>query len=211
MSLGKVKASIRSYIKGLLKTKYPDYFDDNNTVWINTQDDKAILEKDFDRIECYLAIISNDNVGWGVDGRFYLDEDLSTTSDVWVTEQIETNLITVNIAVTAMKKKGVLTGLQAQNLAEEACGYIRKNLKSLATMNYFQYDNTFFTPIHVISNEISTVVDVSEFEETTGRHTFQFNCLFRFDDIGSVITPKAESANVTLIAENIDYDFDINT
>lgn len=210
MSLGKVKASIQSYIKGLLKTKYPSYFDDNNTVWVNTQDDKEVLENSFDRIECYLAIISNDNVGWGTDGKFYLDEDLSTTTDVWVTEQIETNLITVNIAVTAMKKKNVLTGLQAQNLAQEACGYIRKSLKSLAAMNYFQYDNTFFTPIHVISSEMSQVTDVSDFEETTGRHTFQFTCLFRFDDIGSVITPKAESANVELTGTDIDIEFDIN-
>lgn len=210
MSLIKVKASIRSYIKDLLKIKYPSYFNDNNTIWINTQDDKQVLENSFDRIECYLAIISNDNVGWGIDGIFYLDEDLSTTTDVWVTEQIETNLITVNIAVTAMKKKNVLTGLEAQNLAQEACSYIRKSLKSLATMNYFQYDNTFFTPIHVISSDMSQVTDVSEFEETTGRHTFQFTCLFRFDDISSVVTPKAESIDVELSGTDIDIDFDIN-
>lgn len=206
MSITLVKKAIRKYCQNLLTAKYPTYFTSNNVIWANTWDDKDPTSLSVDRTECFLSVFSDEAYGFGVDREFY--ESLQT-DDKYYTKQVEIREITVNIGVSSMLKEGVLTGLEAQNLANEAVAYIRRNLKTLASSNYFLYNNTYFTPIHVISNEISGIQDASEFEETRNRFTYQFTCKFRFDEVGEVETNLANGGNVELIGTDIDIDFDI--
>ena len=206
MSLIKVKKVIRKYTCDLLKAYNSSVFTDINTAWINTDENR---NGDPERTECWLALTADDSYGFSIDREFYLDEEDVSTADVYKTKQAEIHTITVIFGVTSMSKKGVLTPLEAQNLAYTASSHIRKNLKTLAGSSYFLYDNEVFTPIHILSDEMSNVTDMSEFEETKYRYTFQFSCKFRFDEVGSVITSKAENANVELTGENIDIEFDI--
>ena len=206
MSLIKAKKVIRKYACDLLKAYNSSVFTDINTAWINTDENR---NGDPERTECWLALTADDSYGFSIDREFYLDEEDISTTDVYKTKQVEIHTITVMFGVTSMSKKGVLTPLEAQNLAYTACSHIRKNLKTLAGSSYFLYDNEVFTPIHILSDEISDVTDMSEFEETKYRYTFQFSCKFRFDEVGSVITSKAEDANVELTGEDIDITFDI--
>lgn len=205
MSLIKVKKVIRKYTCDLLKAYNSLVFTDINTAWINTDENR---NGDPERTECWLALTADDSYGFSIDREFYLDEQDPSTADVYKTKQVEIHTITVMFGVTSMSKKGVLTPLEAQNLAYTASSHIRKNLKTLAGSSYFLYDNTGFTPIHILSDEMSDVTDMSEFEETKYRYTFQFSCKFRFDEIGSIVTSKAENANVELTGENIDITFD---
>lgn len=207
MSLIKAKKVIRKYTCDLLKAHDSEFFTNENTAWINTDENR---NGNPERTECFLALTADDSYGFSIDREFYLDEEDVSTEDVYKTKQVEIHTITVMFGVTSMSKKGVLTPLEAQNLAYTACSHIRKNFKTLASSSYFLYENDVFTPIHILSNDMSDVTDMSEFEETKYRYTFQFSCKFRFDEVGSVVTSKAENANVELNGSNIDIDFDID-
>jgi hypothetical protein len=190
MSLTLAKKAIITYVFDLLNGKYPTYFPTKREVyWADT-----VKIRPLDATECYLQVLEQESMCWGIDGEIIYNE----TEDKYEKRQLERNIITVNIAVTSMKKNGGLSGLQAQNLANEACNFIRRQIKSGEASNYFLYDNTIFTPIYTISNELSSVDDVSVFEETRNRHTFQFQAKFRYDIDELIDATIAQEASVEM-------------
>ena len=153
MNKNLVKKAIVTYIYNILNAQYPtyfcpsDYIDDNgtqykskNVYWTDTMKTRPV-----EATECCIDIAGSESINaMGVDSKFYYSEE----DEKFFTETKEDIILTVNMAVTSMKNKELgLSSLQAQNLAEEACMYIRNNLKSGSALEYFGYDNDIYTPI----------------------------------------------------------------
>jgi len=206
--LKKVKQAILTWTYNTLNSKFGTYFkiteNKPNVYWSETMQFRPV-----DATECFLDLLSDDSESFGVDGAFYYNE----TDHKYYNTIEETHVITINFAVSSMKSESLgLSALQAQNLAYEACSYIRRMLKSSSSSDYFSFDNEIITPILVLSQNknISSIEDTSDFEETRGRHTCQFSCKFRYDVIDTVEAQVAVDAQVTLEAQNIEYEFNID-
>lgn len=181
------KQVILTWTYNILNSEFPDFFNKNEymtpdgTRVINTANvywADSLRDRPLDATECYLDIVSDEAVSFGVDGKFYQDTD-----GLYYYEMNEPHEIIVNFAVSSMKNKKLnLTALQAQNLTYNACSYLRMQLKSGSASDYFCYDNGILTPILVCSQNrnVSEITDTSIFEDTRNRHTNQFSCKFAY-------------------------------
>lgn len=184
------KATVLTWAYNILNKEFPQYFnkssyknsdgqlikDSANVYWAD-----SVRDRPLDATECCLDIISDEAVNWGTDDVFYQDTDGN-----WYYRLKEFHEITVNFAVTSMKNDKLnLTALQAQNLSYNACVYLRMLLKSGSASDYFCYENDFLKPILVCSqnSNVSEITDTSIFEDTKDRHTCQFSCKFRYDQV----------------------------
>ncbi len=219
MNITLVKQAIVTYVYDILHSKYPTYFkeytfenDDGteityqNVYWSETMDQRPV-----DATECVLDIMKSESLVYGIDGKFYYNED----DEKYYIEEYEPKLLTINFLVTSMKNDDLsLTDLQAQNLVIEACSYIENRLKSGSALEYFQYENEIFTPIQVVTTLIDTtdILDVSFFEETQNRHTCQFRCKFAYAETGSREAKVATNAFTTLtdLTDDISVEFEID-
>ena len=210
-----VKYTIFTYIFGLLKSKWPQYFnhfkdETENKIntyytvyWADTRPDRPN-----DAVECLMRITGDAVANTrGSDGPFHEVITTSTTgstSTTYVTDIIDTHIITVKFAINAMRKENKQTGqtelsdLEADNLALSAASYLRLMLKSTQSSNYFLYDNEIFTPIFVLStgSDLSDIDEAFEFEDTRGSHTYQFTCNFSFDVTEAIDSELAKQAHV---------------
>ena len=221
MNINLVKKAIATYTYNILNTKYPLYFKPysitnatgttinyKNVYWSETLEYRPI-----DATECCLDILKIESINdKGIDSNFYYDEVL----EEYQTKTKEDIIVTINFNITSMKNKGLgLTDLQAQNLVNDACMYIRNQLKSGSAFNYFQYDNEIFTPIEILiqKGDLSDIEDVSRFEDTKYRHTSQFSCRFRYTEIGSYDTLLAQGAHIEIgedeLAQDVEIDIDL--
>lgn len=220
--LSKFKTAVLNWVYNTLNGEFPDYFnkesytnldgllvkDSPNVYWGDTVRDRPL-----DATECWLDVINDEAVNWGSDGEYYQD----TESGKWYYKLSDLHEITVNFAVTSMKNKKInLTALQAQNLAYNACSYLRMLLKSGSASDYFCYENEYLTPILVCSQNknVSEITDTSIFEDTKSRHTCQFSCKFRYDQVSRREVDLAQGAHVDVmqsdgeIADSIDIELE---
>lgn len=184
-----VKKAILVWTYNTLNKKFPEYFNSNdwqnisgtivknspNVYWSNT-----VWGRPLDSTECYLTIVNDKSYQLGTQGNYYVEDGKMYYS---ISEQ---HYLTVRFSVCSMKNSQLnLTSLQAQNLVEDACVYLRSMLKSGSASDYFTYTNGIKDNILVCSqaNNVSDVVDVSMFEDTKDKFTSQFTCLFRYDSI----------------------------
>lgn len=184
------KTAILYWVYQTLNNEFPLYF--NKSSYINLDGQKVVdspnvywgdtvRDRPLDATECCLDIINDEAVNFGTDGEFYQDTD-----NKWYYRLKEYHEITVNFSITSMKNKKInLTALQAQNLSYNACSYLRMLLKSGSASDYFCYENDYLKNILVCSqnSNLSEITDTSIFEDTKSRHTCQFSCKFRYDQV----------------------------
>lgn len=214
------KATVLTWVYNTLNKEFPQYFnktsyinsdgqqisDSANVYWSDTTRDRPL-----DATECYLDIISDEAVNWGTDGEFYQGSD-----GKYYYKLRENHEIIVNFAITSMKNKKLdLTALQAQNLSYNACAYLRMLLKSGSASDYFCYENNYLKPILVCSqnSNVSPITDTSIFEDTKSRHTCQFSCKFRYDQISKREVDLAQKIHGIVIPdgkEDLSQNFDID-
>lgn len=218
MNINLVKKAIVSYIYDILNTKNSAIFKEYTTTnptgttikYKNVYWSETLEYRPIDATECCLDVLKIESINTkGIDSDFYYDDTL----DKFQTKTKEDIIVTVNFNVTSMKNKGLsLTDLQAQNLVNDTCMYIRNQLKSGSAFNYFQYDNEIFTPIETLiqQGDLSDIEDVSRFEDTKYRHTSQFSCKFRYTEVGSYDTSLAQGAHIEIgedeLAQNVEID-----
>jgi len=221
MNINLVKKAIATYTYNILNTKYPTIFKGYTTTnasgtsinYRNVYWSETLEYRPIDATECCLDVTKIESINTkGIDSDFYYDEEL----EKYQTKTKEDIIVTVNFNVTSMKNKGLnLTDLQAQNLVNDTCMYIRNQLKSGSAFNYFQYDNDIFTPIEVLiqQGDLSDIEDVSYFEDTKYRFTSQFSCKFRYSEVGSYDTLLAQGAHIEIgedeLAENVEIDISL--
>ena len=223
--LSKFKTAVLKWAYDTLNAEFPEYFnlssyinldgevvkDSPNVFWSDTVKDRPL-----DATYCYLDVISDEAINWGVDDEFYQD----TENGKYYYKMQEFHEITVSFTVSSMKNKKLnLTALQAQNLSYNACSYLRMLLKSGSASDYFCYENDYLTPILVCSQNknLSEITDTSIFEDTKSRHTNRFSCVFRYDqiskreqDVAHGIYAEVQYEDEDGIAQSVDFDIDTN-
>lgn len=222
LDLAKVKKVILTWTYQTLNEYLPEYFNDNdyintsgakvvnspNVYWSNT-----ITDRPLDATLCYLSIISDESYTLGSDDIFYYDNN----TNKFYCKIVEPHEITVRFSVCSMKNKTLnLSALQAQNLAYKACSYLKMILKSSSTSDYFTYDNDIIDePILVCTqpNNMSNILEISDFEDTKDKFTYQFSCKFKFDLVTRIERDRAQKVHGTVIPDDkieLAQDFDIS-
>lgn len=193
------KKAVLTWVYNTLNNKFPEYFNSDpyinldgvtvkncpNVYWADTVRDRPI-----DATECYLEIISDESHTFGSDNKIF------ERDNKFYRELIEPHEVTVNFAISSMKNKSLnLTALEAQNLSYNACSYLKMLLKSGSASDYFCYENEILTPILVCSQNrnVSDITNISIFEDTRNKHTHQFSCKFRFDQVDEVEIDMAQN------------------
>lgn len=219
-----VKQVILTWTYNTLNSEYPLFFNKNdytntqgvlvknspNVYWQNT-----VANRPLDATQCVLTVVRDRSYTFGSDGKFYQDE----TDNKYYYEVSEPHDLTVRFAISSMKNETLnITALQAQNLAYNSCSYLRMLLKSGSASDYFTYDNEIKTPILVgsQSKNISEILNISDFEDTKDKFTYQFSCIFRYDfnskrevDRGMGVYGSIVSNDVVELAQ--DFDIHLNT
>ncbi len=218
--MARFKTAILNWTYNTLNEEFPEYFNKNNyknldgqiienspnVYWSDTTRDRPL-----DATEACVSIINDEAVNWGTDGEFFIENGQGYY------RLKEIHEVMVNFSITSMKNKKLkLTALQAQNLVYNACSYLRMQLKSGSASDYFRYENEFLVPILVCSQNknVSEITNTSIFEDTKNRHTCQFSCKFRYDQISKrkVDVARKMCADVDLVefTEHIDIQVDEN-
>lgn len=221
LDLAKVKKVILTWTYTTLNEQFPDYFNDNdytnisgakvinspNVYWSNT-----ITDRPLDATLCYLTISSDESYTLGTDGTFYFNDN----TQKFYYKITEPHEIMVRFSVVSMKNKSLnLSALQAQNLAYNACSYLKMMLKTGSASDYFTYDNDIVDePILVCTqpNNMTGITEISEFEDTKDKFTYQFSCKFKFDLVTEIEKDKALKVHGTITPDSdpsLAQDFDI--
>lgn len=221
LDLAKVKKVILVWAYETLNSHFPEYFNDNdyintsgakvvnspNVYWANTVTDRPL-----DATLCYLTLVNDESYSLGSDDIFYYNEETNKT----YYKIVEPHEITVRFSVASMKNKSLeLSALQAQNLAYNACSYLKMMLKTGSTSDYFRYDNEITNePILVCTqpNNMSNILEISDFEDTKGKFIYQFSCKFKFDLTTEIEKDKALKIHGTVTPDSkpeLAQDFDI--
>ena len=132
------KTAVLKWAYNTLHAEFPEYFNLSSYVNLDGETIKnspnvfwsdTVKDRPLDATYCYLDVVSDEAVNWGVDDEFYQDTD-----GKYYYKMQEFHEITVSFTVSSMKNKNLnLTALQAQNLSHNACSYLRMLLKSTST------------------------------------------------------------------------------
>lgn len=191
-SIVKVKMAILDFISDNVKTEFPAFYTEDQQIYF--EDTQPDLRNYFPYI--YLSVEDDDNEGHGVFGGYQLGEE--DGEKVLNRIDKENNIISVSFSSCAMSDD-VLSGLQAQNLAQQVIRYIRRLLKSDASREYFGYTNSYNIKVGVNSHKITKIQYAPEYEDTNYKHRYYFSCEFNWQD--SYLTPVdlAQAANIIRI------------
>lgn len=219
-----VKQAILTWTYNTLNSEYPLFFNKNdytntqgvlvknspNVYWQNT-----VANRPLDATQCVLTVVRDRSYTFGSDGKFYQDE----TDNKYYYEVSEPHDLTVRFAISSMKNETLnITALQAQNLAYNSCSYLRMLLKSGSASDYFTYDNEIKTPILVgsQSKNISEILNISDFEDTKDKFTYQFSCIFRYDFNSKREVGRGMGVYGSIVSNDVvelaqDFDIHLNT
>lgn len=165
-----VNGAILSYVLDRLSNKYPEYFSIDKVFWSDTISERPEMPY------CYLYEIGDDSLGDTTE----VDDKRDSQGKYLSTIEIDRSVITLSINVCTMKDVN-LSGLQAKNLAKAITRYLRRLFKSPQSLDYFQYENEYYTPIAITYT--SDLRYIPDFEDTTTKFKFSFDVSFAFHEV----------------------------
>ena len=200
-TLTNVRRAIVEYTYSVLNAySSASFSSQNKVIWANTTDNRTAMPL------CFLEVIDSQTLGHAN------SSNLVEVGNTLVEIRKERNIMKVSFTVCAQQNATQTTNLSADLIAQESAGYLRFKFMSRESLSYLYFTNTYHKEIAV--GDVSSIRNISMFEDTDYKFTYTFDVDFGFNiedslvmyDASEEIDDLAKGANMDVLDNTSDYE-----